>query len=140
MGQPMPPFPQSIFDRSVLFDTCALEAIFDSRDQYHLQAADCLKGLSGQPPNFFYVTILTIAETHRRLRYKSTIGYDQALRFLISMYDGSMNIIRPGEEDEREAMELIERYQDQDLSFTDVVNMAVMKRLGIRKAHLLQYL
>jgi predicted nucleic acid-binding protein len=126
------PVPHSIYERAVLFDTCALEAIADPRDKYHEAAAQCLAELR-QLAYPFYVTTLTIAETHRRLLYKPRLGILPALRFLESVYDGSTNIVRPLEEDEQQAMEYIKRFEDQELTFTDTVSMAVMNRLGLRK-------
>jgi len=126
------PVPRSIYERAVLFDTCALEAIADPRDQYHEVATQCLAQLRplGYP---FYVTTLTIAETHRRLLYKPYLGNLPALRFLEGVYDGSINIVRPLEEDELQAMEYIRRFKDQKLTLYDTVSMAVMNRLGLRK-------
>lgn len=126
------PVPRSIYERAVLFDTCALEAIADPRDKYHKAATQCLAELK-QLAYPFYVTTLTIAETHRRLLYKPHLGILAALRFLESMYDGSSNIVRSLEEDELQAMEYIKRFDDQTLTFTDTTNMAVMNRLGLRK-------
>ncbi len=129
---PVLPVPRSIYERAVLFDTCALEAIADPRDKYHEAAARCLAGLRwlAYP---FYVTTLTIAETHRRLLYKPRLGILPALHFLEGMYDGFADVVRPLEEDELRAMEYIERFGDQTLTFTDTVSMAVMNRLGLRK-------
>lgn len=126
------PVPRSIYERAVLFDTSALEAIADPRDQHHKAAAQCLVELRwfAYP---FYVTTLTIAEAHRRLLHKPHQGILPALRFLESVYDGSVNIVRPLEEDELQAMEYIKRFEDQKLTFADTINMAVMNRLGLRK-------
>ena len=126
------PVPRSIYERAVLLDTCALEAIADPRDQYHKEAARCLAELK-ELAYPFYVTIPTIVETHRRLLYKPYLGILPALRFLESIYDGSTNIIRPLEEDEMQAMKYIKRFEDQELTFTDTISMAVMNRLGLRK-------
>lgn len=129
---PVLPVPRSIYERAVLFDTGALEAIVDSKDQYHKEAAACLRELRGLAYPF-YVTTLTIAETHRRLLYKPHLGILPALRFLEGIFDGSTNLIRPTEEDEKQAVEYIRRFDDQDLTFTDVMSMAVMKGLGLHR-------
>jgi len=124
--------PRSIYERAVLFDTGALEAIVDSKDQYHNEATACLRELRDLAYPF-YVTTLTIAETHRRLLYTPHLGVLPALRFLESVFDGSTNIVRPNEGDEKQAVEYIKRFDDQDLTFTDVMSMAVMKRLGLHR-------
>jgi predicted nucleic acid-binding protein len=126
------PVPHSIYERAVLFDTSGLEAIADPRDKYHEAAAQCLAELRGLAYPF-YVTTLTIAETHRRLLYKPRLGILPALSFLESVYDGSTNIVRPLKEDEQQALEYIKRFDDQKLTFTDTISMAVMNRLGLRK-------
>jgi len=129
---PVLPVPRTRYERAVLFDTSALEAIADPRDQYHEAAAQCLAGLR-ELAYPFYVTTLTIAEAHRRLLYKPRLGILPALHFLEGMYDGSTNIVRPLEEDDLQAMEYIRRFKDQKLTFYDTVSMAVMNRLGLRK-------
>jgi len=126
------PVPHSMYERAVLFDTCALEAIADPRDKYHGAASQCLSEFRrlAYP---FYVTTLTIAETHRRLLYKPHLGFLSALRFLEGVYDGSTNIVRLLEEDELQAVQYIKRFKDHKLTITDTISMAVMKRLGLRK-------
>lgn len=129
---PVPHVPRSVYERAVLFDTSALEAVADPRDKYHEKAEQCLLQLkvSGYP---FYITTLTIAETHRRLLYKRHLGNLPALFFLEGVYDGSMNIVRPIKKDELQAIEYIKQFQDQSITLTDAINMAVMNRLGLRQ-------
>ena len=125
------PVLSSIYERAVFFDTSALEAVADPQDQYHQAAAECLAAL--HKANYpFNATILTVAETHRRLLYKRKLGIRPALRFLEAMYDGSTNIIGLAEEDAQQALEYVRRFKDQDLTFTDTINMAVMCRVGLR--------
>jgi predicted nucleic acid-binding protein len=124
--------PQTIYERAVLFDTCALEAIMDERDQRYEQAIGCLNELK-EIRYPFYITTYTICETHRRLLYKSGLGYPIAKKFLDEIYGGFTNIIRPHEEDEMQAKEFIERFEEEKLSFTDAISMAVMKRKGLKK-------
>jgi uncharacterized protein len=126
------PVPQSIYERAVLFDTCALEGITDPRDQFHRSATSCLAELRDLAYPF-YVTSVTIAETHRRILYKRHLGILPALDFLERTLNSSINIIRPTEEDEQQALQYIRRFDDQNLTFTDAISMAVMKRLGLRK-------
>jgi predicted nucleic acid-binding protein len=125
------PVPHSIYERAVLFDSSALKAILDPADQYHQEATQCLTSLRELAYPLF-ATNLTIAETHRRLLYKPRLGGRQAFDLLEAIYDGSTNIIRPLVEDEIQAIEYIKRFEDQTLSFTDAVNMAVMVRMGLR--------
>lgn len=126
------PVPQSIYERAVLFDTCALLAIFDPRDQYRGDALLLFRKLIKHSYPL-YITSQTIAETQRRILYTSHLGYPKAINFLEFIYDESINIIRPSEQDELQAIEYIRRYNDQSLSLTDAINMAVMKRMGIMR-------
>jgi predicted nucleic acid-binding protein len=124
--------PKTIYERAILLDTGALEAIADPKDQYHGSAVRYRAELL-ELAYPLYITTLTIAETHRRLLYQPHLGYPQALNFLQNVYDGSTNIVRPLEEDELRAMEYVKQFSDQKLTFTDTINMAVMRRLGLRK-------
>jgi len=126
------PVPRTIYERAVLLDTSALEAIIDPRDQYHEQAAKCLLEL-GNLSYPLYVTTLTIIETHRRLLYKPRLDNSKPFRFIESIYDGSINIVRPLEEDEIKAIEYIRRFNNQKVTFADAISMAVMIRFGLRK-------
>ena len=126
------PVPRTIYERAVLLDTSALEAIIDQRDQYHKNAVRCLHELFDLSYPL-YVTTLTISETHRRLLYKPQLDDSKAFQFLESRYDGSVNIVRPLEEDETGAIKYIGRFKDQKVTFADAISMAVMIRLGLRK-------
>ena len=126
------PVPRSLYQRAVLLDTGAWVAIADVRDQYHRPAARCLVKLR-ELAYPLYVTVLSIAETYRLLLYKRHLGYAHARRFLESIYDGSVNIIRATEQDEQRAIVYIERYKDQRITFTDAINMAAMSRKGLGK-------
>lgn len=46
----------------------------------------------------------------------------------------ALEILRPGPEEETEAIRLFEKYADQEVSFTDAVSFALMRRLGIKRA------
>ena len=76
-------------------------------------------------------TLLTIAETHRRILYD--VDHSRALTFLNDIYDGSVNILTLQTQDEADAKDIIARYADQRISCTDAITMAVMKRIGIQK-------
>jgi predicted nucleic acid-binding protein len=124
--------PRSIHERAILLDTGAVEAIVDPKDQYHQPAVQC-RAVLLELACPLYITTLTIAETHRRLLYKPHLGHRQALNFLEDIYSGSTNIVRSLGEDELRAKEYVSRFADQKLTFTDTVNMAVMRRIGLRK-------
>jgi predicted nucleic acid-binding protein len=126
------PVPHTIYERAVLLDTSALEAIVDKQDAHNKEATQCLFRLRDLSYPL-YITNLTIAETHRRLLYKPQFDNRLSFSFLENIYDGSVNIIRVAEADEVRAISYIERFKDQKLTVTDAVSMAVMIRLGLRK-------
>lgn len=123
--------PRDFFERAILIDCSALYAMQDQRDAHHGDAVTCLTQVqvSGFP---VFLSTGTIYETHRLTLFKLGVGV--ALRFLESVYDGSVNIERIREEDERDARQLLRRFSDQEISYADAINFAIMKRMGIRKA------
>ena len=121
----------TIYKYSVLVDTGPLYALADSADGRHLDARECLRKISTYRLPL-YVTTLTIAECHRLILYQ--LGIQRGLNFLNNVYDGSINIIRLDTDDEDEARGMLQKYQDQSISFTDAGSLAAMKRLGIIKA------
>jgi predicted nucleic acid-binding protein len=106
-------------------------ALASSADTHHNVSVECI-ALIREKNQHRYVSIPTVYETHRRLRYD--FGYRPASRFLQDVYDGSINILLPSSDDEAYAKNLIEKYQSIRLSFTDAVNMAIMIRTGIARA------
>jgi predicted nucleic acid-binding protein len=78
-----------------------------------------------------FVTSFVIAETHRRILLD--YGKRAADDFLNHVYGGYFKVVRPQEEDESEARNLIAKYADKALSFCDALTASVMLRLGILK-------
>jgi predicted nucleic acid-binding protein len=109
-----------------MMDTSAFVALVEEQDDALLCNA------SLQAHRFLqYVTSTVMAETHRRLLFDH--GRDAALRFLRGLYRGDTTIVRPEEQDERSAVEIIERYADLRLSLCDALTSAVMLRLGVKR-------
>ena len=77
------------------------------------------------------VTYLIIAEVQKRLLYD--VGRGQASQFLHDSLDGSINIVSIDNTDHALTKEILERFNDQNISFADAASMAIMKRLGIFK-------
>ena len=115
-------------DKAILIDTCALIAISNPRDKYHTEASECLQQIA-EVHYPIYITIPTIHETHRKILFDQ--GQAVGQQFLVSVFDGSLNIERTIAEDEEYAISLISKYTDQTLTLTDAVSMAVMVRLRI---------
>jgi len=79
-----------------------------------------------------YVTVTVIAEAHRRVLFD--FGQRQADAFVTEAYSGSLLLVRPSEDDETEAIRLMRKYSDLQLTFCDGLSLAVMLRLGIPRA------
>ena len=125
--------PQSIFQQAFFLDTGAFKAIYDERDQYHKKAIlfrDQLKTFAYP----LYTSNLTIAETYRLLLHEPRLGTIVSLNFLDDIYGASFNIIRPKLTDDMVAKNMLHKYKYQvnDLTYTDAINMSVMMRIGLK--------
>ena len=110
-----------------MMDTSGYLALFERRPD----ALACDASLqSGHFPR--YVTSAVIIEAHRRFLFDH--GWQTAVGFLEDVYNGQTIIVRPDEEDERNARRLIQKYSDQDLTLCDALTFVVMFRLGIERA------
>jgi uncharacterized protein len=125
------PIPRTLYAKAVLVDTGGFVGYYHSRDAHHDDSVRCFGALGDLRLPVFVHTV-TIAETHRRLLYD--VGPAVARKFLHDVYNGSFNIIRHTEEDERAAIELIDRYESLNLTLADALCMAVMTARGIGSA------
>ena len=76
---------------------------------------------------------MSIAETYRLLLYDRHIGRTGAITFLNEVYEIDIEIISPSQKNEQEALVYLRKFDDQDISYTDAINMAVMKNIGLLK-------
>lgn len=106
-------------------------ALRHTADGNHGPAKTCADRLAADRLPLF-VSIVTIAETHNRLT--NVAGGREANRFLESVFDGSVNLLRPDADDETAARLLVGRYSYLPLSFADALNMTLMARHGIAVA------
>jgi len=123
-------FQLAAMKRALFGDTSALYALADKADSDHLSVASVAEeALKQRRP--IVVTTFVIAETHALLLRR--LGRDIAAEWLRHAFNAFV-VIRPTEEDERRACEIIFGYADKDFSFTDAISFAVMERLGISLA------
>ena len=116
----------------IYLDTGAFVARYIQRDQYHRQA---LKGWellanSGQrcaTSNFVLNETFTLLA--RRAGYHFAA---QRARHILS--SAILTIWRSGEEEEHAAVELLEKYADQQVSFTDCVSFVLMRKHSLTDA------
>ena len=122
------PLGRTLYARAVLIDTGGFLALANRADPKHEDAVACLRLISAERLPLF-VSSPTVHETQRRFLFD--FGHAEAERFVRSILDGSVNIIRTLEEDDREGLRLMHRYAALALTLTDAVNMALMTRLQI---------
>ena len=120
---------KTIYERAVMFDTGPLISLYDDGDSKGIDVQETIiKKKEMKYP--FYITWLTIAETHRRILYD--VNYITALQFLQNIKKDNINIIEITEPDCEDAIKIIEKYSDISITFTDAITMSIMKRLGIK--------
>ena len=110
----------------IFVDTGALIARFVARDQHHSAATERWRWIAEhrfECATSSFVLNETITLLTRRTRP------DFALKLARSLYaNKSLSVLRPEEADELEALEWLRRFADQNVSFTDCVSFALMKR------------
>jgi predicted nucleic acid-binding protein len=118
--------------RRVFVDSGAWFAVQVVDDAHHREAVRVLRGLLDGSV-VLVATNHVIGETYTLLRV--TRGYDAARRFLDSL-DATTRLQRlfVGEDVERRAFALLDRYRDHDFSFVDATSFAVMRAERIRHA------
>jgi hypothetical protein len=117
----------------LFIDTSGWVAVNNPRDDLHLAAADFFRDKVFHKYRGLITTNLVIAEAHAYLL--KICGRDPALKFLARINSSTrIDIVRPDQDMEEEALRLLFKYQDQDFSFCDAVSFVVMKSLGVKDA------
>lgn len=116
----------------IFVDTGAFLARYLGRDQHHGQAVKAWQRLGKdavRPATSNFVLDETFTLLGRWAGYAFAAERARAL-----LRSDLLRILRPGEQDELDAVELFEKYADQQASFTDCVSFALMRRHGIERA------
>lgn len=116
----------------VFIDTGAFLARYLPRDQYHEVARLGWEDLDRESHRC-YTSSFVIDEFLTLLARRSSYAFaaERAHRVYGSR---KLEILRPDGEDERQAVELFERFADQKVSFTDCVSFALMRRYRLQIA------
>lgn len=112
----------------VFVDAGALYARVDRSDAHHFDAITRFRRLAEESARLV-TSSLVVAETFSLLHRK--LGYGIARRWLLALHRSSLFVLWPAAETQVEACRLLERFGDQDFSFTDAVSFAVMVRESI---------
>jgi predicted nucleic acid-binding protein len=116
----------------IFVDTGAWLGWYDRRDQHHKLAAEIWREIEvHEEPcvtsNFVLDELFTLLG--RR------IGDRSAARRAGAIYRSTLlTILRPDEDDEMKALAYFEKFADQEVSFTDGVSFALMRRHRLRRA------
>jgi uncharacterized protein len=116
----------------VLFiDTGAFLARYLEKDQYHQKAQRLWKKVSQQGHDCV-TSNFVLDECFTLLARRASYAFAAERAHAIYLSD-ALKIIRPQEEDERQALNLFEKFADQKVSFTDCISFALMKKKNIKK-------
>jgi hypothetical protein len=115
----------------VFIDTGAFLARYVARDQHHEKAKAYWRELGTLGASGF-TSNLVLAEFFTLLARRT--DYEFAARRARAVYASEhLTILRPAEEDEHQALSYFEKYADQEVSFTDCVSFALMRRRKIKR-------
>ena len=121
-----------MFPENVFVDTGAWVALADKDDANHKKAVAIYPSLLRNQKGFI-TSNLVIAETYIVLL--NELGHRAAIHFLEKI-KASPRILRIYSNDdiERDAEEILRKYDDQDFSYADAVGFVIMRRQKIQKA------
>jgi len=116
-------------------DTSALIALNHVKDQYHYKARD----ISTKLKNYdFMISEAVITETYSLLRYR--LGFYIAHYFLKTVLTGPPFIIPNVTTSTREkTLQILQQFNDQDISYCDALTVALMKEHNIEKVFAFDY-
>jgi len=110
----------------IFVDTSAWIAIINPRDKYHLSAKEFYSDALVQKRRFL-ISNLIVAETYTNLLWK--LGHHKAISFLDTVEQShSVHCIWSDQKLEVQAHDILRRYDDQNFSYTDAVNFALMQQ------------
>ena len=113
-------------------DTGAFLARYIERDQYHDAATEHWRTLQNDRRRCL-TSNFVLDETITLLARRST--YQFATERARNLFESkSLRILRPDENDELAALDMLQKYADQSVSFTDCVSFVLMQKQDIKCA------
>ena len=115
----------------IYIDTGAFLARYIKRDQYHKQAVELWNQLRKMQERCF-TSNFVLDETFTLLGRRA--GYKFAIQRARNIYlSKKLTILRPTHEDELMALDIRDKYADQELSFTDCISFIFMRKNKIKR-------
>lgn len=113
--------------RAVFLDTVGLLALWNTKDQWHAQTAAAFAELNRQPFEFVTTSfvLLECGNAAARTPFRADVGE------LWRQFDSQGRLIRPSEDEERDAWEAYLRGDAAQAGIVDQVSFVVMRRLGV---------
>lgn len=116
----------------IFIDTGAFLARHVSHDQFHAKARRAWKDLEKAKSPLF-TSSFVLDETFTLLARRTSYAF-AADRAEAAYTSRVLTILRPGPDDELEALGLFRKLGDQEVSFTDCVSFALMRRHRLSRA------
>lgn len=116
----------------IFIDTGAFLARHVSHDQFHAKARRAWKDLEKAKSSLF-TSSFVLDETFTLLARRTSYAF-AADRAEAAYSSRVLTILRPGPDDELEALALFRKLGDQEVSFTDCVSFALMRRHRLSRA------
>lgn len=116
----------------IYIDTGAFLARYSGRDQHHKESVRSWEKLEKASKRCF-TSNFVLNETFTLLARRA--GYVFAVERARHIFSSeALTILRPLEEDERDAVKFFGKYADQEVSFTDCVSFVLMRKKNIEIA------
>lgn len=116
----------------IFIDTGAFLARHVSHDQFHAKARRAWKDLEKAKSPLF-TSNFVLDETFTLLARRTSYAF-AADRAEAAYSSRVLTVLRPGPDDELEALALFRKLGDQEVSFTDCVSFALMRRHRLSRA------
>jgi predicted nucleic acid-binding protein len=116
----------------IFVDTGAFLARYLRGDDHHREAIRSWKTLVRRDWKC-YTSNFVLDETFTLLARRSSYSF-AAARARTLYASRALRILRPTPDDEHQALFLFEKYADQEVSFTDCISFALMKKEHLRRA------
>lgn len=116
----------------IFVDTGAFLGKYLPDDQHHVQAESIWQRIEHEKEGFC-TSNFVLDELTTLLGRRSSHAF--TAKKIRGIYESELiDIFRPEEAEELEALVFFDKYYDQDVSFTDCVSFVLMKRRGIQRA------